>query len=104
MKLFYWSNILKFEWDPNKNIINKIEHKVSFEEASTIFLNSFLEIPDIEHSINEERFTAFGISVLRRELFVCYCYRNKIGEEEIIRIISARKATKEEKEDYFNEG
>ena len=95
---------MKFEWDPNKNKINIIEHKVSFEEASTIFLNDFLEIPDIEHSIDEERFIAFGISALRRELFVCYCYRSKIGEEEIIRIISARKATKDEKEEYFNEG
>ena len=95
---------MKFEWDPDKNRINQQEHKVSFEEASTIFLSSFLEIPDIEHSINEERFTAFGISALRRELFVCYCYRNKNDNEEIIRIISARKATKDEKEDYFNEG
>ncbi len=103
-EIVYWSNILKFEWDQNKNKINKIKHKVSFEEASTIFFNSFLEIPDIEHSINEERFIAFGISALRRELFACYCYRHKIGEEEIIRIISAREATKEEKEDYFNEG
>lgn len=101
--MFDWRNTLKFEWDSNKNKINKIEHSVSFEEASTIFLNNFLEIPDIEHSISEERFTAFGISALRRELFVCYCYRHKNGEEEIIRIISARKATKEEKEDYFNE-
>ncbi len=49
---------MKFEWDPDKKKINKIEHKVSFEEASTIFLNSFLEIPDIAHSITEERFTA----------------------------------------------
>lgn len=95
---------MKFEWDENKNNINKINHKVSFEEAITIFFNDFLEIPDIEHSIDEERFTAFGISALRRELFVCYCYRNRIGKEEIIRIISARKATKDEKEDYFNEG
>lgn len=95
---------MKFEWDENKNIKNIQRHKVSFEEASTIFLNNFLEIPDIEHSITEERFTAFGISALRRELFVCYCYRSKIGEEEIIRIISARKATKDEKEDYFDEG
>ena len=95
---------MKFEWGPNKNEKNKINHKVSFEEASTIFLNSFLEIPDVEHSITEERFTAFGISALRRELFVCYCYRNKLGDEEIIRIISARRATKDEKEDYLNEG
>ena len=94
---------MKFEWDENKNKLNKIDHKVSFEEASTIFLNSFLEIPDIEHSEIEERFIAFGISALKRELFVCYCYRNIVNEEETIRLISARKATKEEKEEYFNE-
>ena len=61
---------MKFEWDENKNELNKKDHKVSFEEESTIFLNNFLEIPDLEHSIEEERFTAFGISVLKRELFV----------------------------------
>ena len=41
---------MKFEWDENKNIENIKKHKVSFEEASTIFFNSFLEIPDLEHS------------------------------------------------------
>ena len=94
---------MKFEWDENKNKLNKENHKVSFEEASTIFLNNFLEIPDLEHSVTEERFTAFGISTLKRELFVCYCYREHINGEEIIRLISARKATKDEKEEYFNE-
>ena len=94
---------MKFEWDEKKNDLNKRDHKVSFEEASTIFLSNFLEIPDIEHSIEEERFTAFGISVLKRELFVCYCYREYISGEEVIRLISARKATKNEKEEYFNE-
>ena len=94
---------MKFEWDEKKNEINKIKHKVSFEEASTIFLNSFIEIPDTDHSINEERFVAFGISALRRELFASYCYREYINGEEIIRIISARKATQNEKEEFFNE-
>ena len=94
---------MKFDWDENKNKLNKEAHKVSFEEASTIFLGNFLEIPDIEHSTDEERFTAFGISALRRELFVCYCYRERLNGEEIIRIISARKATKDEREEYFNE-
>ena len=94
---------MKFEWDETKNELNKRDHKVSFEEASTIFFNNFLEIPDIEHSIEEERFTAFGISVLKRELFVCYCYREHINGEEVIRLISARKASKNEKEEYFYE-
>ena len=94
---------MKFEWDSNKNNINKRKHKVSFEEASTIFLNDFLEIPDINHSTNEDRFIAFGISSLMRELIVCYCYREFIDGDEIIRIISARKALKDEMEDYFNE-
>ena len=94
---------MRFEWDENKNILNKKKHKVSFEEASTIFLNNFLEIPDIDHSIKENRFTAFGISALKRELFVCYCYKELINGQEVIRLISARKATKEEREEYFNE-
>ena len=94
---------MKFTWDPDKNKANIKKHKVSFEEASTIFLSNFLEMPDFEHSITEERFVAFGISALKRELFVCYCYREHINGEEVIRIISARKASKDEKEEYFNE-
>ena len=93
---------MKFEWDENKNIENIKKHKVSFEEASTIFFNSFLEIPDLEHSEYEERFTAFGVSALERELFVCYCYKSHINNKEIIRIISARKANKKEKEEFYN--
>ena len=93
---------MKFEWDENKNIENIKKHKVSFEEASTIFFNSFLEIPDLEHSEYEERFTAFGVSALERELFVCYCYKSYINNKEIIRIISARKANKKEKEEFYN--
>lgn len=96
---------MKFEWDENKNKINILKHKVSFEEASTIFLNKVAEIPDLEHSNEiEHRFIAFGISSLLRELFVCYCHREQINGEEVIRIITARRANENERREFFNEG
>ena len=94
---------MKIVWDKNKNINNIIKHKVSFEEASTIFINDFMEIPDIEHSQEEERFIALGVSSCNRELFVSYCYRIKIDNEEVIRIISARKATNSERSLFYVE-
>ena len=96
---------MKFEWDENKNKGNIIKHGVSFEEAATIFLNEVTEIPDLEHSNEiEQRFIAFGITSLLRELFVCYCYRELIDGEEVIHIITARKANQNEKKEFFNEG
>lgn len=95
---------MRFEWDENKNQINIKKHGVSFEEASTIFISEVLEIPDKDHSEKEERFIAFGISSFCRELFVCYCYREHINGNEVIRIISARKASKEERKEFFHEG
>lgn len=94
---------MKFEWDENKNKENIKKHKVGFYEASTIFAGRYIEIPDVDHSINEERFVALGISFLSRELFVCYCYRVNVNGETVIRIYSARKANKNEKEEFFNE-
>ena len=94
---------MKFEWDENKNKENIKKHKVGFYEASTIFAGRYIEIPDVDHSINEERFVALGISFLSRELFVCYCYRVNVNGEIVIRIYSARKANKNEKEEFFNE-
>lgn len=92
---------MKFVWDENKNKINIEKHKVSFEEAKTIFFSRFIEKPDLDHSDEEDRFIAIGISFYTRELMVSYCYRNKINEEEIIRIISARKATDNERREYY---
>ena len=77
------------------------KHGVSFEEAASIFLNKIMEEPDLDHSENEERYKAVGISVYLRELLVVYCIREKIADERITRIISARKANAEERRKYY---
>ena len=86
---------LKFEWDENKNEMNKIKHGVSFQEAESVFDDkNAVYFHDQQHSINEDRFIVIGIDAIFRELTVCHCYRGQ--DEEIIRIISARRATKNE--------
>lgn len=89
---------LRFEWNENKNRINKKKHGVSFEEAKTVFLDENARlIQDPEHSIDEDRFVILGISSLLRTLVVCHCYREN---DDVIRIISARKANSEEEWQY----
>lgn len=89
---------LVFEWDENKNIINKSKHGVSFEEARSVFDDDrALVMPDPDHSDEEERFVILGLSDALHLLVVCHCYRN--GDNNI-RIISARKATKNESKYY----
>lgn len=89
---------IRFEWDKNKNKINKKKHKISFEEAQTVFYDSeALLINDPEHSLEEERFIILGFSEKANLLVVCHCYRES---ESVIRIISARKATKNEEKQY----
>lgn len=84
-------NGIKFEWDDNKNEINKKKHKISFDEARTVFYDTeALVIDDPEHSEQEERFIILGLSKKTNLLVVCHCYRES---DSIIRIISARKAT-----------
>ena len=90
--------MLSFEWDENKNRINQAKHKVSFEEAQTVFYDErALVIDDPEHSQEEERFIILGMSARANLLIVCHCYRSS---DSIIRIISARKATKTESSFY----
>ena len=90
---------LKFEWDENKNSINKKKHKISFQEAQTVFYDeNALVIDDPEHSQVEERFIILGNSSIANLLVVCHCYRSL---DSIIRIISARKATKNEAKFYY---
>lgn len=91
--------MLFFEWDQNKNEINKVKHWVSFEEAETVFYDeNAVMIPDPDHSdIEEERFIILGFSAAARLLVVCHCYR---GRDNVIRIISARKATAQETRQY----
>lgn len=92
-------DILNFEWDENKNKINQKKHKISFEEAKTVFYDpEALVIDDPEHSQEEERFIILGLSSKTNLLVVCHCYRES---ETKIRIISARKATKTETKQYI---
>lgn len=85
---------IQFEWDNHKNEINIRKHKISFEEAKTVFYDKNARIiADPEHSQDEDRFIILGLSSAIRLLVVCHCYRKN---DEVIRIISARKATKNE--------
>lgn len=91
---------LKFEWDENKNTINKSKHNISFEEAQTVFFDELaLVIDDPDHSEQEDRFIILGQSSQAKLLVVCHCYRES---DTVIRIISARKATKTESSQYYD--
>ena len=90
---------MKFEWDELKNAANKHKHGISFEEAQTVFDDDYaVYFDDDKHSEKEERFIIIGVDSAFRRLTVCHCYRGK--NEEIIRIISAREATKQEAKLY----
>jgi len=90
---------LHFEWDPEKGAANLKRHKVSFEEASTAFLDeNALLIDDPDHSKEEDRFILLGLSASLRVLLVCHCYRAAEGR---IRLISARKADAQERQAYL---
>lgn len=89
---------LEFTWDSRKAKINKRKHKVSFEEAKTVFYDpNSLIINDPDHSYYEKRFILLGLSYKLRTLVVCHCYRES---KNLIRLISARKATKKEQKQY----
>lgn len=89
---------LKFEWDAHKASANLKKHGVSFDEAKTVFYDERAKlIDDPEHSEDEERFILLGLSSSLRVLVVCHCYRSS---GNIIRIISARKATTSETKFY----
>jgi uncharacterized DUF497 family protein len=90
---------INFEWDENKNILNKKKHRISFDEATSVFYDeSALIIDDPDHSENEDRFIILGISSKANLLVVCHCYRES---DTVIRIISARKATEAERKQYY---
>jgi uncharacterized DUF497 family protein len=91
-------NELRFTWDSDKAKRNEKRHRVSFEEAQTVFLDEHARFQgDPDHSEEEERFLLLGMSARLRILVVCHCYHSKDQE---IRIFSARKATKKEREQY----
>jgi len=84
-----------YTWDDHKYKINLDKHGISFEEASTVFDDEYTVYLDDEAHSNEfeERFIAIGMSAKLKMLMVCHCYRNG---DRYIRIISARKADKED--------
>lgn len=95
---------MKFIWDEEKNTNNLKKHGVDFNEASSVFYDDYAVIfDDPEHSEDEDRFLIIGYSIKERLCIVSHCYRDG---GVIIRIISARKALKDEIRDYkdFLEG
>jgi uncharacterized DUF497 family protein len=90
---------LHFDWDPVKAAANLRKHKVSFEDARTVFSDErALLIDDPDHSDDEERFVLLGLSSSLRLLVVAHCYRSA---GNVIRIISARKATADPERHYL---
>ena len=88
---------LIFEWDDNKNASNMKKHFISFDEAKTVFTDQLARlIVDPDHSDDEDRFILLGASINSKLLVVCHCIRIN----DSIRIISARKADKQEREIY----
>ncbi len=90
--------MIKFEWDAAKATTNKKKHGVSFEEAQSVFYDEFaVQFFDEENSVSEDRFLMLGLSDEARLLIVCHCER---AQGNIILIISARKATRNESSYY----
>ena len=90
--------MIRFEWHPGKAAANLKKHQVSFEEAQSVFYDEYaVQFFDEEHSSDEDRFIMLGVSVHTRLLIVCHCERE---DGEVIRIISARKATRRESAFY----
>ena len=90
--------MIRFEWDASKATANLRKHRVSFEEAKSAFYDEFaVQFFDDEHSSDEDRFLLLGLSSGTRLLIVCHCERD---DGEVVRIISARKATQRESAFY----
>ncbi len=89
---------LQFDWDENKAKANIKKHGISFEEAKSVFYDEYARLmPDPDHSESEDRFILLGFCMGLKVLTVVHCYKD---EENIIRIISARKSTKNETKYY----
>jgi len=90
---------LHFEWNQRKEKTNVKKHGVSFEEARTAFYDeNAIQFYDPDHSDEEDRFVLLGLSLKPQVLVVCHCFRES---ETVILIISARKADKDEKLEYW---
>lgn len=90
--------MIEFEWDTAKAAANLKKHQVSFEEAKSVFYDEFaVQFFDEEHSSEEDRFLLLGLNSEAKLLLVCHCERE---HGQVIRIISARRATKRESAFY----
>ena len=88
---------ISFEWDEHKNLKNFKKHGVWFEEAQTVWADSLsIEFYDRDHSLKEDRFIRIGRSSSLKTLLIIFCERH----ENLIRIVSARPLTKNEREQY----
>ena len=93
-------NEIHFEWNKLKSLANKRKHGVSFEEAKTVFYDeNAMQFDDPDHATREDRFIMIGISFKLRVLVISHCER----EGDVIRIISARKASRHEVKYYEEE-
>ena len=91
-------NAIRFVWDSAKAAENQRNHGVSFEEARSIFFDENARFEhDPDHSMDEDRFLLLGMSHTFRVLLVVHCFRE---EDQVVRLISARKATKTERKQY----
>jgi len=91
---------LRFTWDERKAQSNRRKHGVSFAEAQTAFYDESAKLYfDPDHSEDEDRFVLLGMSLQLRVLIVCHCYRER---PSVVRIISARRADREEQSDYWS--
>ncbi|MFA6002967.1 MAG: BrnT family toxin [Elusimicrobiota bacterium] len=90
---------IRFEWDPHKDALNRQKHGVSLEEARSVFCDENARfMADPAQYRDEERFLLLGMSSKTRALVVCHCYRKA---DAVIRLISARRATKQEQLSYW---
>jgi len=92
---------IKFEWDKGKNKANTRKHDISFEEAKTAFYDeNAIVFFDPDYSCDEDRFLLLGMSYKLRTLVICHCFRKS---ETVVRIVSARKADKDEEREYWRQ-
>jgi len=90
-----------FEWDRKKDIANFRNHGIAFEEAKTVFYDeNAIEFYDQDHSLREDRYLMIGLSSKLRILLVSYTV-SEGKDEDVIRIITSRKATRNEQKIYF---
>ena len=90
--------MLRFDWDERKNKRNRAKHGVWFEEAQSVFDDPHGRLfYDPDHSIAEDRYILLGVSSVARTLIVVHCY---VESDSVVRIISARKATRREMRSY----